>query len=225
MRNNRLTLLIQSSILAVILLVFAILLPSHQAKVVAQIGCGGPPLYSEVDVYDPYWPTGASVKVYFKQGHFNSTQRNIMKEAFEAWESHRFVNCSLVTFNDSAYIELAEQPSTANVGSYVWITTQEFGSAVEVTRHPTTGIILATMVIGQNNISDGTLLATTKHEIGHTYYLGNCGSACPLRSSIMDVAEYDETEAGKKAHYMLRWINKKGETGPWSQTVSATITG
>ena len=38
------------------------------------------------------------------------------------------------------------------------------------------------------------------------------------------VAEYDESEAGKIAHYMLRWINSKGETGPWSQTVSATIT-
>jgi hypothetical protein len=39
------------------------------------------------------------------------------------------------------------------------------------------------------------------------------------------VAEFDETDAGKNAHYMLRWINNKGETGPWSQTVSATITG
>lgn len=27
------------------------------------------------------------------------------------------------------------------------------------------------------------------------------------------------------AHYMLRWVNTKGEQGPWSQTVSATITG
>lgn len=39
------------------------------------------------------------------------------------------------------------------------------------------------------------------------------------------VAEYHESDAGKVAHYMLRWINTKGETGPWSQTVSATITG
>ena len=39
------------------------------------------------------------------------------------------------------------------------------------------------------------------------------------------VAEYDEQDAGKTAHYMMRWINSKGETGPWSQTVSATITG
>jgi hypothetical protein len=39
------------------------------------------------------------------------------------------------------------------------------------------------------------------------------------------VAEYDESDAGKVAHYMLRWVNSKGETGPWSQTVNATITG
>jgi hypothetical protein len=39
------------------------------------------------------------------------------------------------------------------------------------------------------------------------------------------VAEYSGEEAGKVAHYMLRWVNTKGEQGPWSQTVSATITG
>ena len=39
------------------------------------------------------------------------------------------------------------------------------------------------------------------------------------------VAEYDGADANKAAHYMLRWVNRKGETGPWSQTVSATITG
>jgi hypothetical protein len=39
------------------------------------------------------------------------------------------------------------------------------------------------------------------------------------------VIEYDETDGGKTAYYMLRWINSKGETGPWSQTVNATITG
>lgn len=39
------------------------------------------------------------------------------------------------------------------------------------------------------------------------------------------VAEYDGADAGKTAHYMLRWISTRGEQGPWSQTVSATITG
>lgn len=38
------------------------------------------------------------------------------------------------------------------------------------------------------------------------------------------VAEYDGTAAGKTAHYWLRWANRQGETGPWSQAVSATIT-
>jgi hypothetical protein len=39
------------------------------------------------------------------------------------------------------------------------------------------------------------------------------------------VAEYDGADAGKTAHYMLRWTSTRGEAGPWSQTVSATITG
>ena len=39
------------------------------------------------------------------------------------------------------------------------------------------------------------------------------------------VAEYDGADAGKIAHYMLRWVNTRGERGPWSQTVSGTITG
>jgi hypothetical protein len=39
------------------------------------------------------------------------------------------------------------------------------------------------------------------------------------------VAEYDGEDAGKPAHYMLRWVNKQGEAGPWSATVTATIPG
>ena len=31
-------------------------------------------------------------------------------------------------------------------------------------------------------------------------------------------------DGGKTAHYMLRWVNSVGEKGPWSETVSATIT-
>ena len=38
------------------------------------------------------------------------------------------------------------------------------------------------------------------------------------------VAEFDGADAGKTAYYMLRWVNSRGERGPWSQTVSATIT-
>ena len=39
------------------------------------------------------------------------------------------------------------------------------------------------------------------------------------------VAQFDAADAGKTAYYWLRWENTKGETGPWSAAVSATITG
>ena len=38
------------------------------------------------------------------------------------------------------------------------------------------------------------------------------------------VAEFDGADAGKTAYYMLRWVNTRGERGPWSQTISGTIT-
>lgn len=34
---------------------------------------------------------------------------------------------------------------------------------------------------------------------------------------------FTDAEAGKTANYLLRWVNTKGETGPWSQIISATI--
>jgi len=36
--------------------------------------------------------------------------------------------------------------------------------------------------------------------------------------------EYDGADGGKTAHYMLRWVKTGGEKGPWSETISATIT-
>jgi len=39
------------------------------------------------------------------------------------------------------------------------------------------------------------------------------------------LAEYDPAEAGKMAHYMLRWRMRDGSVGAWGETVSATITG
>lgn len=39
------------------------------------------------------------------------------------------------------------------------------------------------------------------------------------------VVQYDGAEAGKMAHYMLRWRMRDGSTGSWSETISATITG
>jgi len=38
------------------------------------------------------------------------------------------------------------------------------------------------------------------------------------------IAEYDGADGGKTAHYMLRWVKSSGDKGPWSETVSATIT-
>jgi len=36
-------------------------------------------------------------------------------------------------------------------------------------------------------------------------------------------ATYDGADGGKLAHYMLRWVNTRGQQGPWSATVTATI--
>ena len=38
------------------------------------------------------------------------------------------------------------------------------------------------------------------------------------------IAEYDVASGEKTAHYMLRWVKSGGEKGPWSETISATIT-
>ena len=37
------------------------------------------------------------------------------------------------------------------------------------------------------------------------------------------LAQYSGADGGKRAHYMLRWVNGTGEKGPWSETVSVTI--
>ena len=37
------------------------------------------------------------------------------------------------------------------------------------------------------------------------------------------VAAFEGSDANKLAHYMLRWEFTAGETGPWSETASATI--
>ena len=61
----------------------------------AQVTCHGPLLFDEttyIGALDPYWPKGTSVKVYFEAGKFTVTQRNDMKGAFEAWDSHRINN-------------------------------------------------------------------------------------------------------------------------------------
>ncbi len=37
------------------------------------------------------------------------------------------------------------------------------------------------------------------------------------------LAHFDGSDGGKTAQYMARWANTKGEQGPWSEVVSATI--
>jgi hypothetical protein len=38
------------------------------------------------------------------------------------------------------------------------------------------------------------------------------------------VVEFEGADAGKVVYYMLRWVNTRGERGPWSRIVAATIT-
>lgn len=39
------------------------------------------------------------------------------------------------------------------------------------------------------------------------------------------LAEYTGTDAGKMAHYLLRWRMRDGSVSAWGETISATITG
>lgn len=39
------------------------------------------------------------------------------------------------------------------------------------------------------------------------------------------LAVHKPENVGKQAHYLLKWVNGKGESGAWSNSVSATITG
>jgi hypothetical protein len=39
------------------------------------------------------------------------------------------------------------------------------------------------------------------------------------------VYHFEGKDAGKAAYYWLRWENTRGETGPWSDSVMATIAG
>ena len=42
-------------------------------------------------------------------------------------------------------------------------------------------------------------------------------------TSAPNTREYPGTEGGNQAHYMLRWVDSRGETGAWSETATATI--
>jgi hypothetical protein len=45
-----------------------------------------------------------------------------------------------------------------------------------------------------------------------------------LDTASPHTVEYDGADGGKTAHYMLRWVKTNDEKGPWSETISATIT-
>ncbi|MDR3653968.1 MAG: hypothetical protein P4L34_13485 [Paludibacter sp.] len=49
-------------------------------------------------------------------------------------------------------------------------------------------------------------------------FQGTC-SASPFE------VKFDSSKAGKTAWYWLRWVNRKGEAGPWSTPISAMIVG
>jgi hypothetical protein len=64
---------------------------------------------------------------------------------------------------------------------------------------------------------------------------GKVGSPAPTDISQMAyvatdsgtpyLAEYTGAQAGQMVYYWLRWVNTRGEKGPWSEPVSATIAG
>jgi len=44
-----------------------------------------------------------------------------------------------------------------------------------------------------------------------------------LATSSSYTIDYKGEQAGKTAHYMLRWLTTRGDKGPWSETAFATI--
>lgn len=55
-------------------------------------------------------------------------------------------------------------------------------------------------------------------DIGQMTYLGNA-------SKTPQLEEYTAAQAGQTATYWLRWVSTRGDEGPWSEPVSATIPG
>jgi len=49
-------------------------------------------------------------------------------------------------------------------------------------------------------------------------YVGTC-TAAPY------TVKFDGTKTGKMAYYWLRWVNTRGDYGPWSSTISAMVVG
>ena len=80
-------------------------------------------------------------------------------------------------------------------------------------------IIESGQVEGTRSAPDGDVHVLTMEAGG---YFGEVGLlATDTRTPYLAV--YDGAEGGQTAHYLLRWENTRGESGPWSETVSATI--
>ena len=77
-----------------------------------------------------------------------------------------------------------------------------------------TGKELEYCIIAVNKAGDGEAAPSSADEL----------SFLSLDTASPYIAEYDGTDGGKTAHYMLRWVKSSGDKGPWSETVSATIT-
>ena len=55
-------------------------------------------------------------------------------------------------------------------------------------------------------------------DVSELSYLGVC-TASPY------TVKFDSSKTGKTAYYQLRWVNTRGEYGPWSTVISAMIVG
>jgi hypothetical protein len=61
-------------------------------------------------------------------------------------------------------------------------------------------------------------------------YVNGTAPTDPRQCKLVAVAkkstvrvEFEGADAGKNAYYMVRWVNSRGEKGPWSDTSSATV--
>ena len=81
------------------------------------------------------------------------------------------------------------------------------------------------------NVSDGSRLQTYDQEIvyvhsiqfspdGRLFAYGRFDATVAVARNPFAAPRGD---ANKVAHYMLRWLNTRGDKGPWSETASATI--
>lgn len=148
--------------------------PVHEVVAKARSPCNGlPELFIEQGEGDPYWSHGTSVKVFFRTGHFTLSQRNTMKNAFEAWDARRMQNCSGISFVDSSYTERSSEPLTGQVGPYVWVYKVSTGTQSIMDEDADTFIVHNRIEVTQSAL-DANLLGIMKHEIGHSFNLAHC---------------------------------------------------